>query len=610
MEDFIQFNDVNPVEPIDLGIFKEHIKKCLLDIIQSLPKVEKRLVLENSLISKLSFFINDVSILLKQQVKKEIFHMGKTINVDSEVMIFLVPGKLFFLVEILAIIDKYFKERQSSVNLVNNQSIEFNIIFVPTIDSECQSIIEKSVYHDFIKVHNLNMDIYTIDYDLISLEEQDALKDLYIDRNYNCLSILSRSILKFQTVFGKIRHKYIKGTLGKRLYDLLKKDEEKIHFHNNNEILGSIFIDREIDFITLFCTQGSYEGMIDENFNINLNSIKVPPKLLEKDIKKDLLKLDLSHSNKLYTMIKDYSFSKIRVFLPNRLIQHSKIIEEGKKETDIMKIQKGIEKVRLIKEERQSLTDHINIADYLSQQQKTPFYSVYVLFEQQLLFGELPNQLHEYYSDHLCKKEDKNIILRFICLESISQSGIKSKYYDTLKRDFINTYGFQEIFLWNNLEKMRILKKDDRTYTYYKANKNLNLIYENVDLMKEDDVSYAYGGYCPITVKLIEKVVKGGWEKIISALNDLPGETYFPENEDRIVNPKGKNFILLVFIGGITYSEIAGIRCLNNQLKNIKFIILTTHIITIKRFFQSISTFNLEEGEIMSFKEFYDRKKQ
>ena len=610
MEDFIQFNDVNPVEPIDLGIFKEHIKKCLLDIIQSLPKVEKRLVLENSLISKLSFFINDVSILLKQQVKKEIFHMGKTINVDSEVMIFLVPGKLFFLVEILAIIDKYFKERQSSVNLVNNQSIEFNIIFVPTIDSECQSIIEKSVYHDFIKVHNLNMDIYTIDYDLISLEEQDALKDLYIDRNYNCLSILSRSILKFQTVFGKIRYKYIKGTLGKRLYDLLKKDEEKIHFHNNNEILGSIFIDREIDFITLFCTQGSYEGMIDENFNINLNSIKVPPKLLEKDIKKDLLKLDLSHSNKLYTMIKDYSFSKIRVFLPNRLIQHSKIIEEGKRETDIMKIQKGIEKVRLIKEERQSLTDHINIADYLSQQQKTPFYSVYVLFEQQLLFGELPNQLHEYYSDHLCKKEDKNIILRFICLESISQSGIKSKYYDTLKRDFINTYGFQEIFLWNNLEKMRILKKDDRTYTYYKANKNLNLIYENVDLMKEDDVSYAYGGYCPITVKLIEKVVKGGWEKIISALNDLPGETYFPENEDRIVNPKGKNFILLVFIGGITYSEIAGIRCLNNQLKNIKFIILTTHIITIKRFFQSISTFNLEEGEIMSFKEFYDRKKQ
>ena len=60
----------------------------MLDIIKSLPKVEKSLVLENSLISKLSFFINDISILIKQQVKKEIFHMGKTINVDSEIMFF------------------------------------------------------------------------------------------------------------------------------------------------------------------------------------------------------------------------------------------------------------------------------------------------------------------------------------------------------------------------------------------------------------------------------------------------------------------------------------------------------------------------------------------
>ena len=148
---------------------------------------------------------------------------------------FFIPRKIIFLVEILAIIDKYFKESQSSINLINNQSIEFHLIFVSSIDSECQSIIEKSIYHDFIKVHYLNMDIYTIEYDLISIEEQDALKDLYIDKNYNCLSILGRSILKFQTVFGKIKYKYIKGTLGKKLY-LLKKDEKKIHFHNDNEI--------------------------------------------------------------------------------------------------------------------------------------------------------------------------------------------------------------------------------------------------------------------------------------------------------------------------------------------------------------------------------------
>ena len=47
MEDFIQYNDINPIEPIDLSIFKDHIQKSLLNIISSLPKVEKRLILES-----------------------------------------------------------------------------------------------------------------------------------------------------------------------------------------------------------------------------------------------------------------------------------------------------------------------------------------------------------------------------------------------------------------------------------------------------------------------------------------------------------------------------------------------------------------------------------
>ena len=604
MEDFIQYNDINPIEPIDLSIFKDHIQKTLLNIISSLPKVEKRLILESSLIPKISFFINDISMLRNIQVKKEIYHMGKAINIDSEIMIFLIPSKLLYLVEILGIIDKYSKE-----NEIPNE-VEFHIIFVPTIDSECQSIIRKSLYQKLIKIHNLNIDIFTIDYDLMSLEDNNALKDLYLDHNDNCISILSRTILKFETVFGKIKYRYIKGNLAKQLYNSLKKDEEKMHFQSENEILGSFFLDRDIDFVTLFCSQGTYEGVIDEFFNINLNSIKIPPKLLEKDSKKDILKVDLGHSNKLYSLIKDYSFNKIRFFLPNRLLIHSKIIEEGRKETDLMKIQKGLEKVKLMKEERQSLTDNINIADYLSQKQKEPINRLCYLFEQQLLLGELPIELHEFYNNYLCKKNDKNILLRLICLESLCQSGIKSKYYDVLKRDYINTYGFQEIFLWKNLEKMNIIKKDDRSYIYYKANKKLNLICENVNIMEENDISYAYNGYSPIIIKLIEKCFLNGWNNLLSILDDLPGETYCPENENRILNPIGKNFILLVFIGGITYSEIGAIRSLNKKINNIKFIILTTHIITTKRFFQSVSTFNLEESEQMSFKEFYDRIKK
>ena len=48
MEDFIQLSDENPVDPIDLSIFKEHIKQSLLNILDTLPKEDKILVLEES----------------------------------------------------------------------------------------------------------------------------------------------------------------------------------------------------------------------------------------------------------------------------------------------------------------------------------------------------------------------------------------------------------------------------------------------------------------------------------------------------------------------------------------------------------------------------------
>ena len=612
MEDFTEFIDVNPVAPIDLGIFKEHIKKCLIDILTPLPKVEKRLVLEKSIIPKLSFFINDITILRNEQIKKEILNLNKNIIIDCEIMIFLIPGKIIFLKEVIAIIKKYVDEtRIKNINTKQNNKIsEFHIIFIPKIDNDCQQLLRVSEFQPYTKIYNLNMDIYSLDYDLMSLEENNSIKDLYIDKNYNCLSILSRSILKFQTVFGRIKYKYYKGNFSKKLIELIKRDEERTPFENDNEILASVFLDRDIDFVTLFCSQATYEGMIDEYFNINLNSIKVAPKLLEKDIKKDSLKVDLSLNNKFYTMIKDYSFNKIRVFLPNRLLLYSKILEEGKKVTDLKKIQKGLERVKLMKEERQGLTDNINIADYLSQQQKTPLYRLCLLFEQGLLVGDLPNELHDFYESQIGKKDDKNLILRLFCLESLVQSGIKNKYYDDFKRDFFNVYGHQEIFIWNNLEKMNILKKDDRKYLYYKINKELKLINDSVNVLEPNDPSYAYGGYCPITVKLIEKLIKVGWNDIKYILNDLPGDCSFPNDEKDILKSKGKNFILLVFIGGITYSEIAAIRYLNSKSPSIKFIIMTTHIVTTQRFLDSISTVNIPQNEQYNFKEFYENLKK
>ena len=50
-----EIKEENPVDPIELSIFKEHVENNFLNILDSLPKTEKCSVYEESCLSKLLF---------------------------------------------------------------------------------------------------------------------------------------------------------------------------------------------------------------------------------------------------------------------------------------------------------------------------------------------------------------------------------------------------------------------------------------------------------------------------------------------------------------------------------------------------------------------------
>ena len=338
--------------------------------------------------------------------------------------------------------------------------------------------------------------------------------------------------------------------------------------------------------ITPFCSNFVYEGLLDEYFGVNLNSIKISSKILSKE-KEETMKIDLSENDKFYTNIKNYNFSKIRTFLPSRLTEHSKILEEGKKKMDDMKkIQENLEKVKRIKEERSSLTTHINLADYIAQKQKDPLFKNYLIMEQSILAGDINNDVYEFIDNEMTKQNEEYNILKILCLISNLKNGIKSKLYDQIKRDFIQIYGFQELFLLNNLEKINALKIQEGSNYYNDIEKKLKLINEDVDLNEPNDISYAYSGYAPISIRLIEKAVTKGWKSIEDVLFKLSGEYDFPKNEKN--NLSEKKIFLVVFVGGITYGELGAIRYLNSKSKNNKFIVITTSMINHKKIFNSL----------------------
>ena len=76
------------------------------------------------------------------------------------------------------------------------------------------------------------------------------------------------------------------------------------------------------------------------------------------------------------------------------------------------------------------------------------------------------------------------------------------------------------------------------------------------------------------------------------------------------MNKKEKNIVFVFFIGGVTYTEIAGIRYLNMINKDYKFIIVTTNILNQKN---TISQFDKNIDKNFSIKKFcqdYENEKK
>ena len=201
--------------------------------------------------------------------------------------------------------------------------------------------------------------------------------------------------------------------------------------------------------------------------------------------------------------------------------------------------------------------------------------------------SELTKDLNEFitFKDKLMMLEN---ILNFIIKSvqgpnylSLTQNGIKD--YQKLKREILNIYGYQNIFLFRDLETIGWLKekvflnnilnirKNITELNHSQINEKLGLVNFNFDAQNIEDCSYVFGGYCPLSLRLIESAVEGRWHKISDTIKKIPGFVSFPEKENFIKEPeKDENIIVIVFLGGITYTEIEGIRYLNRKFNEIK----------------------------------------
>ena len=560
------------------------------------------------------------SIQLIDQNEKDLTRLN---SVTEEIALFIIqPSK-----EILnVVIEMHIMLKSFRSNLSKN------IVFIP---GETYDIIEFLTTNNLLaefKIFNLNVDLIPIDYDLLSLEREDSLKEIFIDKNLSSIGDLASALVKLETCFGKVKYKYIKGDLAQTFDDIVTEKEKENDLHTNDEILGMIALDRSVDFISLVMTNYTYEGLIDSTLGINFGKIKIKENILKENLSNNVINSEknvtfglTSKVNPFYCQLRCMHYLDAKSYLDQLRIHYQNIAAQNKKNLSLGEIRKLTDELNyFMNNVKENMIMNNNILAHVTKSLTDTGYFQYIEKEQLMVSGDLPTNLHSYYDIHLCEQRDIFDLIKLMIVESLTQNGVQD--YQKLKREILNVYGFQKVFLFRDLENMGWLKEKELMknikkkiidITYNEISGKLELIDPQYNPKNIDNCSYVAGGYCPLGLRIIEKAAEGKWGKIADVLKRMSGACSFPQDENVISNPeKERNTIFVVFVGGVTYTEIAGIRYLNRKFnenyknkkgKKIQLIILTTDIISQKKIFKR---FGKDLHSSLNMKMFYEQSQK
>ena len=513
-------------------------------------------------------------------------------------------------------------------------NIKKYLVFIP---GENQDIIEHMIANYVINsfsIESLNYDLIPIDIDLLSLERDNTLKEMYIEKNLSVIDDFAYAFAKFENCFGKVKYKYIKGDLANNFCKTVEEKENEMGLNNSEEILGMIVLDRSVDFLTLMCSNYTLEGLLDENFGINLGKIKVKESLLKEGLSKTPIKSDklipygiTTKNNKFYCSFRCMHYLDVSRYIIIIKEYYKKLTNDNKKNGEKLSMNR-LEELTKELNEFVEIKDKIimleNLINYLIKSKENNLYLNYIEKEQLMLAGDLPHNLYNYYEEHLYEQRDIKSLIKLMVIESLTQNGIKD--YQKLKREILNIYGYQYIFLLRDLEQIGWLKekifltnifnlrKNITELTHIQINEKFNLVNLNYDSKNIQDCSYVFGGYCPLSLRLIETALEGKWNKLNDTIKKIPGYLAYPQNEDVITNlEKDTNIILIVFVGGITFTEIEGIRYLNRKFKEeyinkkrdkkLQFVIITTGILNTKKIFENFGNIGKPSFTMKQFRD-------
>lgn len=513
---------------------------------------------------------------------------------------------------------------------------DFHVFWVPRRTLVSDQLLEAAGVLGDVNVAELPLTFFPIEKDVLSLELDDSFKDLYLSKDVTPNFLMAKALMEVQQNHGLFPRIIGKGDNAKRVADLLGRMRQELLAGEDasetnrpgltpsttNESL--IIIDREVDFVTPLLTQLTYEGLIDEVFEIQNNQTKVDTTIVgapaqssaaTSQSRKRTIQLD--SSDKLYDQLRDANFAIVGGLLnkvARRLQQVQSEYETKHKSKTIAELKDFVGQLPGIQQEHQSARIHTGLAEEIIKHTRTDQFKGLLEVQQNLAAGHEPSQQVDKIEELVARDAPLRETLRLLCIYSCISGGIKPRDYDQFRRLILQGYGHQHLLTLNNVEKLQLFlprtsplagmipmagnagpSGNKTNYTYLR--KQLRLVVDEVQEEDPNDVSYVYSGYAPLSIRLVQCILQKqyllgvtrsggmggantgsanthGWHGFDDAVKHVRGQTFYElqTGEDKAVKARAllsgngkEQTVFVVFVGGITFTEIAALRFIAKQ---------------------------------------------
>ncbi|KAJ7110320.1 Sec1-like protein [Mycena crocata] len=674
---------------LDVNLLKEIGRKALVDALNSVNGA-KTLVLDASLAGPLGLVI-EVSLLKHHGVDKMFWLESGPLTSTTPNIVYLCRPMIKYVKIIADQIKRHGKDAQKHT---------YTLLLVPRVSTLVSRILEEEGVLGDVRISSYNLQFIPIADDVVSLENDNAFKEVWVDGDETVIYDSAQALLTLQKLYGLFPRIVGKGDKAARLATLLTRhlpsdsSTPDTLLAQSEKIDSLIVLDRRVDMITPLLTQLTYEGLTDELLGIKNSHVELPVSLLTPPAPvgtaavppppaaaaaASLKKVEpkkkhhlTTATDPLFAELRDLNFSSVGKRLnkvARRLEEDYKVIcsylkykvdelmfNQGRHQAKtVAQLRDFVGKLGGLQTDHQSLRLHTGLSELLVPLTRTDQFNKTLEIQQNLLASyEIPSQITA-IEDLIAQGADMQTVVRLLCLASMTCGGVKVKSLENLKREILQAYGYNFLplllslsapplgmILPNPLPASSPPALSTAKYPFAALRKSLRLLIDDspeaLDEV-ENDISFVYSGYAPISVRLVQCVAQkggvlsnpaekekekaaaassdgkaqqpsvikaqahpiAGWRGFEDILATIPGETVDIVQSGpggsavtapvaSLLRPMQKPTTTVVFfLGGCTYTEIAALRWVGRQNRGRKFLIATTGIVSGNSIVESIA---------------------